>query len=195
MAYCFQCGKMLPPGAIVCNFCGAQQVPGNMIPPHAPQQPAPQRPVHPPQPQMPPQQPAPHQAPPPQPMPPQQSAPQPVSPSQPMPPQQPVAPQMAPPQQPVAPQPASPPQSANDSLPSGGSGWVPPLGSLGGIDVMATDAKGLFVLSEFQLPANMSSAAQMGMSALQTATKGKYAWAWFLIPAVTILAFLIDKIT
>ena len=61
---------------------------------------------------------------------------------------------------------------------------------------MASDVKGMFVLSNFQLPANMnmSSAAQKGVSALQTATKGKYAWAWFLIPAVTILAWVISQL-
>jgi hypothetical protein len=59
---------------------------------------------------------------------------------------------------------------------------------------MASDAKGLFVLSNFQLPTDVSSAAQMGVSALQTATKGKKAWAWFLIPAVTILSWVISQL-
>jgi hypothetical protein len=59
---------------------------------------------------------------------------------------------------------------------------------------MASDAKGLFVLSNFQLPKDVSSAAQMGVSALQTATKGKKAWAWFLIPAVTILSWVISQL-
>ena len=64
----------------------------------------------------------------------------------------------------------------------------------GGVDVMATEAQGEIVLSSWQMPTNPSSVVQMGAKAVQSAKKGKGAWAWFLIPAVTILAWVISQL-
>lgn len=65
----------------------------------------------------------------------------------------------------------------------------------GAVDVMAPQAQGETVLSTWQAPTGLSSAAQMGVSAVKTATKGKYAWMWFLIPVITILAWVITQLT
>ena len=64
----------------------------------------------------------------------------------------------------------------------------------GGVDVMATEEQGEIVLSSWQMPTNPSSVVQMGAKAVQSAKKGKGAWAWFLIPAVTILAWVISQL-
>ena len=90
-------------------------------------------------------------------------------------------------------------QPIQPEMPHIPGGMVPPSfnplqGGMGGFEMMAPDVKGMFVLSSFQPPTDISSAAQMGVSALQTATKGKFAWAWFLIPVVTILAWVISQL-
>lgn len=64
----------------------------------------------------------------------------------------------------------------------------------GGIDLMATEAQGEIVLSSWKMPTSASSVVQMGASAVQKATKGKYAWMWFLIPVFTILAWVISQL-
>jgi hypothetical protein len=65
----------------------------------------------------------------------------------------------------------------------------------GGVDVMATEAQGEIVLSTWKMPTSASSVVQMGTSAVQKATKGKYAWMWFLIPVFTILVWVISQLT
>lgn len=64
----------------------------------------------------------------------------------------------------------------------------------GGIDLMATEAQGEIVLSSWKMPTSVPSVVQMGASAVQKATKGKYAWIWFLIPVFTILAWVITQL-
>lgn len=64
----------------------------------------------------------------------------------------------------------------------------------GGIDLMATETQGEMVLSSWKMPTSVPSAMQMGASAVQKATKGKYAWMWFLIPVFTILAWVISQL-
>ena len=74
------------------------------------------------------------------------------------------------------------------------TGGMNPMSALQGIfDIKASDTPGAFVASSWQIPTDASSAMQMGMSALNSVSK-KYAWAWFLIPAVTIIAFIISKL-
>ncbi len=74
------------------------------------------------------------------------------------------------------------------------TGGMNPMSALQGIfDIKASDMPGAFVASSWQIPTDASSAMQMGMSALNSVSK-KYAWAWFLIPAVTIIAFIISKL-
>ena len=107
-------------------------------------------------------------------------------------------------QQPIQQQPVSPPSIP--SIPS-----VPSVGSMasqvvrqtvqqaatqmmGGSDLMAPEAQGEIVLSSWKMPTSVPSAMQMGASAVQKATKGKYAWMWFLIPVFTILAWVISQL-
>ena len=68
--------------------------------------------------------------------------------------------------------------------------WV----SQGVFDIKASNNAGVFVASSWQMPENVSSAVQKGMSALNGGTKGKYAWTWFLIPVVTIISYIISKL-
>lgn len=65
---------------------------------------------------------------------------------------------------------------------------------MGGTDLMAPEAQGEIVLSSWKMPTNVPSAMQMGASAVQKASKGKYAWMWFLIPVFTILAWVISQV-
>lgn len=107
-------------------------------------------------------------------------------------------------QQPIQQQPVSPPSIP--SIPS-----VPSVGSMasqavrqtvqqaaaqmmGGTDLMAPEAQGEIVLSSWKMPTSVPSAMQMGASAVQKASKGKYAWMWFLIPVFTILAWVISQV-
>ena len=46
----------------------------------------------------------------------------------------------------------------------------------GVFDIKASNNAGVFVASSWQMPENVSSAVQKGMSALNGGTKGKYAW-------------------
>lgn len=107
-------------------------------------------------------------------------------------------------QQPVQQQPVSPPSIP--SIPS-----IPSVGymasqavrqtvqqaatqMMGGTDLMAPEAQGEIVLSSWKMPTSVPSAMQMGASAVQKASKGKYAWMWFLIPVFTILAWVISQL-
>ena len=65
---------------------------------------------------------------------------------------------------------------------------------MGGSDLMAPEAQGEIVLSSWKMPTSVPSAMQMGTSTVQKATKGKYAWMWFLIPVFTILAWVISQL-
>ena len=69
-----------------------------------------------------------------------------------------------------------------------------PMSAMQGLfDVKAPDASGVFVASSWQIPTNVASVARMGQSAIGKVGR-KYAWMWFLIPTVTILAFVISKL-
>ncbi len=60
-------------------------------------------------------------------------------------------------------------------------------------DVKAPDIKGMFVMSSWQIPTGFSSAASAGITALGSVSRrGNYAWMWFLIPAITILTWLLS---
>ena len=59
-------------------------------------------------------------------------------------------------------------------------------------DVKAPDIKGMFVMSSWQMPST-ASVTSAGMAALGNAARGgNYAWLWFLIPAITILTWLLS---
>ena len=200
MAYCIRCGKPLVPGVRFCNACGAPVAVKPQAQPMPPRQPAPpQQPLQA-QP-MPPRQQAPPQPPPQaQPMPPRQPAPpqqppqmSPMPPRQPAPPQQPPQMRPMPPRQPsVSPVPPQVPSMPNIPPFTGG---MNPMSTLQGVfDIKASNNAGVFVASSWQMPENVSSAVQKGMSALNGGTKGKYAWTWFLIPVVTIISYIISKL-
>ena len=64
------------------------------------------------------------------------------------------------------------------------------------IDMAAASFKGEFIAGTWQMPV---SAVPFGLSAVN-GVKGKnsiqkYAWVWFLIPAITLLVFFIDVLT
>ena len=187
MAYCIRCGKPLVPGVRFCNACGAPVAVKPQAQPMPPRQPAPPQPppqAQPMPPRMPPRQPAPPQQPPQMP---------PMPPRQPAPPQQPPQMRPMPPRQPsVSPVPPQVPSMPNIPPFTGG---MNPMSTLQGVfDIKASNNAGVFVASSWQMPENVSSAVQKGMSALNGGTKGKYAWTWFLIPVVTIISYIISKL-
>lgn len=64
------------------------------------------------------------------------------------------------------------------------------------IDMAAASFKGEFIAGTWQMPV---SAVPFGLSAVN-GVRGKnsiqkYAWVWFLIPAITLLLFLIDQLS
>lgn len=64
------------------------------------------------------------------------------------------------------------------------------------IDMAAASFKGEFIAGTWQMPV---SAVPFGLSAVNGVRDKnsiqKYAWVWFLIPAITLLLFLIDQLS